>query len=89
MTPFLNMVVFYNYSFSIQNNLDKGLLTAGVFVDLQKAFDTVDHNILLHKLMHYGIKGSSLDWFKSYFTGRKQFFCSHKLSLREFKFSQR
>ena len=43
------------------------------FVDFQKAFDTVNHNILLHKLHHYGIRDSSLRWFESYLTNRKQY----------------
>ena len=44
-----------------------------VFVDLQKAFDTVDHNILLHKLSHYGIRDIANCWFSSYLSNRKQF----------------
>ena len=42
-------------------------------MDLQKAFDTVDHQILLAKLNHYGICGFSNDWFKSYLSNRNQY----------------
>ena len=54
-------------------NMDKGLVTGSVFIDLAKAFDTVDHDILLSKLEYYGVCDESLPWFKNYFTGRKQF----------------
>ena len=47
--------------------------TLGNFVDLSKAFDTVDHDILLRKLDMYGIKGKNLKWFHGYLTNRKQF----------------
>ena len=46
--------------------------TLGVFIDLSKAFDTVDHDILLSKLKHYGMQNISLLWFKDYLTDRKQ-----------------
>ena len=56
-------------------NADNQRLNMKVFLDLKKAFDTVDHNILIDKLFKYGIKGREREWFKSYFSGRKQF-CS-------------
>ena len=48
-------------------------MTCGIFIDLSKAFDTVNHNILIQKLEYYGIRGSVLDLFKSYLSNRKQY----------------
>ena len=53
--------------------MDKKELTCGIFIDLSKAFDTVNHNILIKKLEHYGIRGLALDLFKSYLINRKQY----------------
>ena len=58
---------------NIEKAIDNGKFACGVFIDLQKAFDTVDHSILLQKLHHYGIRGLANKWFKSYLTDRKQF----------------
>ena len=57
----------------IRKNLDKGNIGCGIFVDLQKAFDTVEHDILLAKLEHYGIHGLANEWFRSYLSNRKQY----------------
>ena len=54
-------------------NLDQNLITCALYVDLSKAFDTVNHNILLKKLSHHGIRGVPLNLFKSYLSNRKQY----------------
>ena len=57
----------------ISNALDEGKQVIGIFLDFSKAFDTVNHEILLLKLENYGIRGVALDWFKSYFSNREQY----------------
>ena len=57
----------------IQKAIEEKLFSCGVFLDLSKAFDTVDHSILINKLQHYGIRGITNKWFNSYLDDRKQF----------------
>ena len=65
--------VLINITENIRKALDDGNIGCGVFVDLQKAFDTVDHQILLAKLNHYGICGVSNDCCMSYLSNRHQY----------------
>ena len=58
---------------NIEKVIDNKMFVCGVFVDLQKAFDTVDHNILLHRLSHYGVRDIANCWFSLYLSNRKQF----------------
>ena len=56
----------------IRSALDKNMFTCGVFIDLEKAFNTVNHQILIAKLNHYGIRGVANKWFSSYLSYRYQ-----------------
>ena len=60
---------------NITNAMDNGKFTIGVFIDLKKAFDTVDHSILVTKLDHYGIRGVAKKWLSGYLENRKQYVC--------------
>ena len=57
----------------IRSALDNDQFTCGAFINLQKAFDTVDHKVLLSKTNQYGIKDIPYEWFKSYLTNRQKF----------------
>ena len=65
--PFNKPCTNYNTE-KIRKAIHNGEITCGVFLDLQKAFDTVDHDILISKLEHYGIRGVPLKWFKTFLT---------------------
>ena len=54
-------------------NIDKGQMPVAVFLDLSKAFNSPDHQILLHKLKYYGIQASALNWIHSYLYNRSQY----------------
>ena len=57
----------------ILSEMDKGNTPLAIFLDLSRAFDILDHHMLLEKLNNYGIQNNSLNWFSSYLTNRKQF----------------
>ena len=57
----------------ILTELDKGNIPLAIFLDLSKAFDTLNYEILLNKLQYYGIKDKELAWFKSYLYSRSQY----------------
>ena len=58
---------------NIATAIDKKLHTISVFFDIEKAFDSIDHPLLLKKLRHYCIRGIANHWLSSYLTGRKQY----------------
>ena len=57
----------------LQSSIDNHLYTCGIFLNFSKAFDTVNHSILLRKLEKYGIRGLPLEWFHSYLSNRNQY----------------
>ena len=65
-------IALAHFTDTILTNMDKGLVTEAVFLDLDKAFDTVDHSLLFEKLGSYGLSNDSVNWFKSYLTNRNQ-----------------
>jgi hypothetical protein len=64
-------------------NIDKGLLNGVIFIDIKKAFDTIDHTILLRKLRIYGIVENGIKFFESYLSNRNQLRCCVNGELSE------
>ena len=58
---------------TIEEAIESNEYAIGIFCDLSKAFDTLNHEILLEKLEHYGIRGNANEWFRSYLKDRKQY----------------
>ena len=77
--------ILYKYQFGfraiislvvkVNNATDSGKISIGVFWIKEKAFDTIDHYILLGKIYKYGIRGTPWNWFKSYLENRNQYVC--------------
>ena len=61
-----------SFADTIRRNIDQGQLTGAVFIDLRKAFDTVDHGVLLDKLSAMGVIGPEYEWFTDYLRNRTQ-----------------
>ena len=57
----------------IKVSIDKGKFGCEIFIDLRKAFDTLNHKLLLIKLEHYGIRDNVLNWFQSYLSNHQQY----------------
>ena len=68
-------VAVTNFTDFVLGNMDKGCVTEAVFLDLSKAFDTIDHDFLLQKLTKVGFSSSVIDWFRSYRSDRTQVTC--------------
>ena len=66
-------LAIYDIVENMISNKDKGNYSGAIFVDLKKTFDTVDHIILMKKLEHYGIRGFSLEFIKSYLENPAQY----------------
>jgi len=57
----------------VSTSIEKNEFSIGLFIDLSKALNTLNHKILLYKLEYYGIRGAPLKWFESYLSNRQQY----------------
>jgi hypothetical protein len=73
LITYFNKLALHHLFDNITKAIDQKEYTIGVFIDLSKAFDTVNHEILINKLKHYAIRRLALDWIKSYFGNRQQY----------------
>lgn len=71
-STYMALLDMYN---KVSESIDDNKFTIGIFIDLAKAFDTINHNILCKKLEIYGIRGIALHWFQNYLSNRKQYVC--------------
>ena len=69
----------------IISNMERGQLTYAIYIDFSKAFDTIDHDILLNKLQHLGFTGKARSWFKSYLKGRSQTVKANETKSKPYK----
>ena len=66
----------------MRTGLDSKYYTCSVFIDLEKAFDTVNYTILLDKLKYYGVRGTTNNWFKSFLQDRYQYINIKNVALK-------
>ena len=71
---------------TIRRNIDQRMLTGAVFIDFRKAFDTVNHDLLLQKLSYMGVLDKELAWFKDYLHDRTQVWTSRVYHLTQSPF---
>jgi hypothetical protein len=76
-SPLLSLIDLQDH---ISDAIDHNHFAVGIFLDISKAFDAVNHDILLSKLAHYGIRGITLEWFTSYLSGRVQYVVCNGIS---------
>ena len=67
------MTACHTFIEKAQQALDNNLHAIGIFLDFTKAYDVINHDILLHKLESYGVRGLLNAWFKSYLSGCSQY----------------